>query len=317
MRRVVVLGAILVLAVTPSLVSAQGLFDMGFSQLGGIFGWDQSWCRPGKLIQPCALYVGYSADPANSMRFSLETQNIALGSVASLQHSFGVRGLWLGASNSVQISDRIGILGSFWYLVRDEVVEDREKYNQPSTIGRTWSTDTEWWFADVYAAYGSLNGFALLAGFRYDYFTTRFRDPFNVSGIISAPTDKADLRSESYIPLIGGQTAYSDGSSSFVFRVVGSPIVPGRLTYLQSFAGAAAFLVEGNYSEGYFVEAFTEYAHDFGGLANVGFFGRVNAARYTSDIRVTLVGIGPGTETYDQIFYRNSWTVGVRADVKF
>ncbi len=54
---------------------------------------------------------------------------------------------------------------------------------------------------DGLLALGCGGNVQLLAGLRYDYFTTKFTDP--TVGILTLTNDTADIRSEGWIPLFG------------------------------------------------------------------------------------------------------------------
>ena len=234
MKRIAVLLGILALALAPGMAAAQGFFDGSFFGFGPYFGLGgASSCGEVKAKPPCVLYVGYSGDPGNSTGFSATAQwaGVMAGAL-DITHRYAVRGLWLGASQTLALSDNAGIVASFWYLFPDKSVDSRETYFVSGGVGlaeRTWKTNTQWWYADIIGAFGNLNGFSLLAGFRYDYFTTRFKNPFNAAVVASSVGDTADVKSNGYIPLLGGQVAYSGSYGSLLFRLVGIPTLVGRV----------------------------------------------------------------------------------------
>jgi hypothetical protein len=321
MQRVAVLAIIAALAIMPTGASAQGFLDGSF--LGPYFGMGgASSCDEVKQFPPCVFYVGYSGDPGNSTGFGADTREAPLGNVLDFTHQYAVRGVWLGASKTIALSRTVGVVGSFWYLFPDRSVQSRETYSLlggVNSVGRTWSTTNQWWYADLLGAFGSLNGFSFLAGFRYDFFTTQFRNPVNAF-FGSLGTDTADVRSNGYIPLIGGQMAYAGSNSLLLFRLVGLPALVGRVTYDQTIGGFQRLESSGSYKGGYFIEAFTEYAYAINGKADLGFFARWNSTHGVADLNTegVVAGFGVATSrTFGLGVNRNDWTLGGRLNLKF
>ncbi len=70
----------------------------------------------------------------------------------------------------------------------------------------TWNTRTEWWYLDAAATWACCTPVKVLAGFRYDHFSTRFDNPTNAFGVVFTTADTADLTVNSYLPFVGLQT---------------------------------------------------------------------------------------------------------------
>ena len=184
---------------------------------------------------------------------------------------------------------------------------------------RNWKTDTQWWYADLLGALGNLNGFSLLAGFRYDFFTTRFKNPYDYFGR-TLGTDTADVKSNGYIPLVGGQVAYAGSCGSLLFRLVGFPTLLGQVTYNQTVGGWSRREASGNYNGQYFMEAFAEYAYVLTRTADLGIFARFNSTHGTANVNVEAVFPGQGVvraDTFSLGATRNNWTAGGRMNLRF
>ena len=318
MKRVAVLLGILALALAPCTASAQDFFGFGpYFGLGGT-----SCCGDEKPKSPCTFYVGYSGDPHNSTAFNLTTTSGTVLGAVSLDISTATRGVLLGASKAVSLSDRVGLVGSFWYLFPDKT-KDTEMGGVVAggaLASQTWNkTSTQWWFADLLGAFDSGDGFSFLAGFRYDYYTSRYSDPKNVIGFATVPGDTADVRSNGYIPLIGGQAAFRGTNSRGLVRLVGFPYLVGSLKFSESFTAAATAIEgTGNYNGKYFLEVFAEYAYTLGGTAYFGLFGRFNSTHGTTNFDVTGTGVAPvQNATFKLGLERNVWTVGGMFDLRF
>ncbi len=323
MQRIALLVVIAALAVMPAGAAAQSLFDEFSFGLGPYFGLGRgaSDCAQSNRSTPCFFYVGYSRDPGDSTSFEFRAENRGLNNLFYIGHDYAVHGLWLGASKTVAFSDSIGVTGSFWYLLPLKTGTSLQHYFTAG-IGpnqRTWDTHTQWWYVDLLGTFGSLNGFSLLAGVRYDFFTTRFESPVDSSFPASRITDSADFKSSGYIPLIGAQMASAGSYGSLLFRVIGIPSLAGRLNYEETLQGYR-IKSTGSYSAGHFVEAFAEYAYAVSGQAELGLFARFNSTHGTAGMSVDLLGAGGavrGRDTFNHRVHRNDWSIGGRMSLGF
>ena len=333
MKRVLVCASILVLALAPVGASAQGLFEGNWSGLGSsaqsLFGGNWSGlgaslmggayscgsCGP-KTLGP-VFYVGYTSDPGTSTQVAADTRGTQVLGAYSLAQQYGVRGIWLGVSQAIPVNDSFGIIASGWYMLPGEASDSQEPYNYTTAITRLWSSmKVEWWYADALAALGSLNGFALLGGFRYDYFSTNLSSPKNAVGVASLPSDEADVTSKGYIPLIGAQMAYAGSNYNMLLRVIGCPSLIGRVNYSETFAGATNLEASGNYKGSNFIEVFGEYGHRINDRSAMGLFARFSSTRGASNL--TAEGNpAAGDEPFDVTIGRNSWTAGGHVTLQF
>ncbi len=125
MKRVLLFAGILIIALGPVGASAQGLFGgnwsgLGASLLGG------SWSCGPKCNSP-VLYVGYTYDPGNSTGLKADTRDGAISNVNALAQQYRMRGVWLGLSQTVPVSEQFGIIASGWYLVPGATSNSQEQ----------------------------------------------------------------------------------------------------------------------------------------------------------------------------------------------
>jgi hypothetical protein len=327
MKRVaVILLGVVMLALMPTIGCAQGLFGglPGLPSFGGLTG-GSAGC--GEKLCPSSnlqFYIGWMEDrDGTTINVDAEGAGVALGviGVNSVRHHYSNRGLWLGLSDTICISDRLSFIASGWYLVPSST-SSREEYGlglnleqrQQLAADRTWHTKPQWWYVDGIFAIGSpCGGFALLAGLRYDYYTARFENPYNLG--IGALTDEADVTSEGWIPLLGTQYALTSSMGNLVVRAVGVPSLLGTARYKQTLAGGARVEANGNWNGRGFLEVFTEYSKSFGPGA-VGVFGRWNIAQGNADLDLSILPI-PGSQTYKLALHRSSWTFGASFSLNF
>jgi hypothetical protein len=148
--------------------------------------------------------------------------------------------------------------------------------------GKTWSTNTDWWFVDGALSYETLGLGKLLAGFRYDRFATNFKDPGNFSGPVGSPSDTGDVTINCYIPFVGVQLDQgTPGGSQLMFRVIGFPWLGGDVLYHDSIGNFSVLTqdrieLQKGIGKGYFLEAFAEYGQAVFGSGQVSVFGRWN-----------------------------------------
>lgn len=314
MKRVLVVAGILMLALVPQGASAQGLFGGDWSGLSAALMGGSYQCGP-KLTGP-VFYVGYTYDPGNSTAFSADTRDGGLGSLYNLTQQYGMRGVWLGLSQTVAITDSFGVIASGWYLVPGGIPDSQEPYNYSNVQSRLWSSlKAEWWYADALGALGSLNGFALLGGFRYDRFSTKFSSPIHAS--VGLPSDRADVTSTGYIPLVGAQVAHVGANYNLLLRVIGCPSLIGTVKYSESVSGTSNFDASGNYKGSNFIEIFAEYGYRVNERSSMGLFARFNSTRGVSNLTLNEhPGVGVHAP-FDVSVSRNSWTAGGQVALQF
>ena len=326
-RAAVLLFAVLALALVPTLGTAQGIATAGFSGIpwfnglssfGGIFGGPFS-ATCGQELFPKGItefYVGYM-DHRNGTTIDF-SRSVPLGPFNGYQirHQYPIRGVWLGLSETINLSERIGLFGSGWVLLPSNQT-DLETYNEMAAA-RNWNTRNSWWYIDGLATFSPGAGFSFLAGVRYDKYTTEFRDPFAAFNVNSLPSDTADVITHNVIPLVGAQAGYDCPQSRLLFRVVGFPTLLGSVKYRQNFAGTGAIEASGNYKKGYFLELFSQYVRKFG-PGEVGIFARWSGTHGEVDLDVDSVDIAAPTTngTFDLSLERYAWTVGGSVSLRF
>jgi hypothetical protein len=178
------------------LVSAPAVsFSQGFSLLPGNFFGGQRACGDGDTpwLDPLSFYVGWGTDVVNP-RFTFDSGG---GGVSSLSHRWPLRGLWLGVGEKLNVSERCGINVEAWWLIPSTAVGTEESVvgitqfivtdfpagffiTTPAAVAVNWNTRPDWWYIDGRLACSCAGrNFNVLAGFRYDHFSTRFEFPFS------------------------------------------------------------------------------------------------------------------------------------------
>ena len=200
---------LVLIAVTGTPAGAQGMFGASLPQLPFLGGYSRggSGCgeQAGTGLAVTTFYVGAGLSESQSLRFSAETQGVALLGATKLQHSYANRGLWLGVAETVNLSPSLGVCGSGWYFFQSGISNSPEKYNDSDVVGRIWDVDPRWWFLDGLVALKYSPAFSVLGGVRYDNYTARFTNPADPVGVTSSINDRADLIVSTWIPLIGAQ----------------------------------------------------------------------------------------------------------------
>lgn len=320
MRRILfcVVG-ILVIGLAPAFVLAQGLLGAGLPglpSLGGFMGGSGGCGDKAAGFAGPTLYVGWGAsDPKTS--FGAGAENLGVLGFTEINHKYRDSGIWLGASVPIGLSEYFSILASGWYLIPAGNENTEENYGGPQTIlgRRTWSTSTQWWYVDGLVALSCRqSGAALLAGLRYDYYTTKFSDPTTVFG--GSAADEGDVTSEGWIPLLGVQYSLNSGATSLLARFVGIPALVGNVKYHETILGTNRLEATGNWNGAYFWEFFTEYDRKFNQNGAVGVFGRVQSTNGRSDLDVTVNPAGVN-DTFRLGFKRLNWTIGGSINLSF
>ncbi|MBI4963749.1 MAG: hypothetical protein HY913_10785 [Desulfomonile tiedjei] len=315
-RRVAVLFVgILVLGLAPTLVSAQGTFGMGlpgFPSFSGLLG-ERLGCGQEKTaFSSLKFYVGWGDDRIGN-RFGESAADLPLGGTSDPRNwRHPNRGLWLGLADQLQFTERIGVLVSGWYLIPSNR-NGEEQVTSSGFVRKTWETKNRWYWLEA-ALNVDVGMGSVVGGFRYDYNTASFKDPFNIVSLNQSDTPEADFTFENFIPFFGIQ--YS--CANLTARVIGFPALFGTARYGETnlaFANPAIFSrIEGTgtYKNGYFFEAFLEYSRAVFGTGQIGAFGRYTAihSQSTTDFEGALAGIIPPTASTNLFLDRQNWTVG-------
>ena len=332
MRRVSFLTlAVIMLLLAPAFVSASGLFGIGLpwtSNLGGVLSGPSGCCDPGLKCCP-SVYVGYEIGQSRDRKpFNFGSDfSAAPDGTYQLNTNFSEPGgLWLGVSNYCPLADRIGIMASGWYLFpsggdAEETYGVGLQANGNGGGNRIWSTSRSWGWIDGAMVLGSQCGLNVIAGFRWDSYSVRLRNPTSANPPLlprGTASDEADLTLNSYIPLIGTQDRCGGPCCGLLVRVVGFPWVPGNLRYGETgFLGAGSRLqINGNYDRAYFLEVFSEYSRNCGSLGCFGIFARWNYLDVRSHTNPEIVN--PSIIIVDlNEEPRTSWTVGGKFTLNF
>jgi hypothetical protein len=317
MRRIVVwVLSILVIGLTPCFVLAQGFIGAGLPalpSLGGFMGSSGSFGDKVTGIAVPTLYVGYGA---GDLQFGAGADNLGAAGVRQINHSYRNNGVWLGAALPVGLSEYFSVLASGWYFFPTSDNGTTESYNQGRLGQRHWSARTQWWYVDGLVAIScGKSGAALLAGVRYDSFTTKFQDPSTERNRFDLATDEADVISEGWIPLLGVQYAMNSGQNALIARFVGIPTLLGTAKYNETINNNR-IESSGNWNGGYFWELFAEYDRNFNQMGGIGVFGRVQSTNGRADLDLAYIPT-PDNDTFRLGLNRLNWTVGGSMNLSF
>jgi hypothetical protein len=338
-----VAAAFALLISVPAVSLSQGFSS--FALPSGLFGGPSpfsSGSRPDGMpwLDPLSFYAGWG-EPVNSLVFAFDGQ---LGASVGLRHRWAVRGVWLGVAEKINFSERCGVGVEAWWLVPSTargsedatftrilfiaVPSGDEEFPfslVPFTVtgpqGQSWNTFPDWWYIDGrLMAKPIWRDFDLLAGFRYDHFSTRFEFPFDPFGDIpSSSSDRSDITVNSYIPYVGFQYNSVGSASNLCMRLIGFPWVPATVQHFQTGEAGAGIRAEsnGNFNRrGYFLEFFGEYSRTVFGDAGLGGWLRWNVLSGAGIINTTIrPGELSGSDTFT--FTRNTIAFGAKATLNF
>jgi hypothetical protein len=313
----------ILITIMSTAAGAQSLFGPGFpggSYLEGFWRGAVGCGDPGWPTGGARVYVGGSSDYAGgtAFDFAILPGQINPVNAQKIQHSYGNRGVWIGLTLPFDPIPRLGISASAWSFLRTGSVHSRETFNDTTFISREWQVQPYWTILEALAILRCGYGCNIIGGFRYDHYDISLKNPVSV-GVLSLPTDHADLNVRNYIPLVGTQYEYNSQMGSLLFRAVGFPALGGDLNYQEPFAGAVALRATGHYRRGYFFELFMECSKKFG-TGQLGLFARWNELHAQSTASVNTLGGGGvvlATQNYDFSFNRNSWTLGGSLNLAF
>jgi hypothetical protein len=333
MKKLLFVAVAFTLLVSAPVVS----FSQGFSLLPGNF-----FGSPGAYrgdygspwLDPLSFYVGWGTDVVNP-RFTFDSGG---GGVSSLSHRWPLRGLWLGVGEKLNVSERCGINVEAWWLIPSTAVGTEESVvgitqfivtdfpagffiTTPAAVAVNWNTRPDWWYIDGRLACSCAGrNFNVLAGFRYDHFSTRFEFPFSpTTGFAFDPNNQADITVNSYIPYVGFEYSCMGAGSGLCMRLIGFPWVPADVVHSETGEAGAGLRATstGNFNSGrYFIEFFGEYSRTVFGGAGIGAWFRWQDLSGRGPITTT---INPGGLAISDafVFDRNTVAFGGKATLNF
>lgn len=230
-----------------------------------------------------SFYAGYLFSSKQGLRFSREA---AEGTdQPDLVYKFPVQGVLLAASAIFSAGESFGVLGGGALLIPVKSTGTTDEEGVGATaLNSSTNANNQLGFLDVAgfykfheAGWGSVQA---LAGFRWDHFTSKMDYVSRDAADTFFRDVSANLTVNAYIPYVGIRMSQATACSFFNARVIGFPVLPGNVTFQNSFTGTennAAVNgggdVSSSFSSGYFLEVFAEYAAKVLGDVFVGGFG--------------------------------------------
>jgi hypothetical protein len=194
-------------------------------------------CQPRQnLLGPLTISVGY-IDTFKNSQIRREVASNGITVSPSYEFKTPTTGAWLGASQSLYVGQKCGIVGSGGILVPSKthgtvVLQGTPGAITPSSdidIDNQWGRVDGAAFCEVFRTENCNFGFLILGGFRWDYFEQKVKgDAVNANGA-SVGNFKDDLTVNSYLPYLGGQFSLSSCNSSANVRFIVSPGLWGEM----------------------------------------------------------------------------------------
>ncbi|MBM4327402.1 MAG: hypothetical protein FJ118_09595 [Deltaproteobacteria bacterium] len=272
--------------------------------------------------EPIRFYVGWM-EPVRNAYSAFDQEASGTGTAGS--HDWPVAGLWLGAAKSISLGERCALGLDGWLLIpaNREAIE-RDEFNRviagggriraltvtTTPVVRTWETYTDWWYADAEVGCRLSGGFMVFGGFRYEHFSTRFKNPGIPAGTPGSSDDNADITVNGYLPYIGVQLQQGGSTSLVSIRALGFPYVPADVQHLETGETGTGLRTEatGAFSGGYFVELLGEYrARVFGG-PDLGAFVKYNVFHGRGNLNLDVTDFPSSSSGF--AFHRESITFG-------
>lgn len=327
--------ALLVLAALPVLANAQGL--LGFPWPGRAQAVGCGACDPCNLplFEPPTFYVGWM-ETARNVTFSFDQGDP--GSFFGDKHYWRVAGLWLGLEEIINLNCNCGIALDGWVLIPsnrpfesiqgttrsivtitgEDDDDGRRTVSVLQGIGnRDWNSRPDWWYLDAAATYAVYGGSRIIAGFRYEHFSTRFDNPSSLT-LPSTSGDTADITVNSYLPYVGIQSSIGGPASNVKVRFIGFPYVPASVSHFETGEAGVGTRVEttGRFDRSYFLELFAEYSRKLFGDASMGAFFRWNLLHGNTNLTTDVLPISVSSSTLGS-FDRNTYTFGGSLSLNF
>lgn len=301
------LFAVLVTAVIvwglPGVGAAQAI--PGMERITGLFGQPASYRGNGgcddtdrRLTSEFSVYYGWLEQREGSV-WALQRQQ-ATGTAA-----WPLRGSWLQATEELTFDNSYGLVvsGGIFFPKRPSGTW----YSVPAAGSFDFDIASyHWGFLDGLAKVRVSGGLDILGGFRWDRTSVRVDYSDNT-------TD--DYILNAYLPLIGAQLKQPISNGLFLVRVVGAPLVRGRVTY--QFSDGLGYAEFGDFpinAQSSFVEVLADCKLKMRRDILAGGFVKYNMMRVRTDYR-NLAGLTD--ESVAWVVNIKSWVIGGVVSVAF
>jgi hypothetical protein len=329
-KGLILLGALVVVASFTVASQAQGLSGIWPGRAPTM---EASPCDPVcPLFDPPVFYVGWMESSTTTINFD---------ATAGGGQRWLLSGLWLGLAERINLNCNAGVDLDGWLLIPSNrkggesetinetipvltttvttdsagvphVTTTTTSVTTPTPFNRTWDTRPDWWYLDAAANFACCTGLKALAGFRYEHFSTNFKNPSPVFGLTTTPDDTADLTVNSYLPYVGLQSSIGGPGSKVSLRVIGFPIAPASVTFSETglFGVNSRVQASGNWSRSHFMEVFAEGNRMFSSDMGVGAFFRWNLLYGKGSLATEILPAVGSIDDPKASFNRNTYTFG-------
>ena len=287
-----------------------------------------------------SLSIGYAFSGGTNFDFASVDGTTIFGGrefdhrIPNLSGAYVAGDLLFNITNRLSLTAGVKGTVSFKNGTDDEMVG----FTPPAFAVRNWDADARYWCtADLLLSYAIvkdasfLKDLSAVAGFRYDYHKISFKNAqVTAGGVVSLPTDKTDIKMQTYSPVLG-VTSTLQGFKSGIFggdiklSLLGSPFVFGRMDYTEGFGDPAfRFEVAENFGRSYFLNIgaeVTAISAKIGPRADltVALFGQYT--QFVIDDKVTMTGVTGGglvvTKDFNFTARPNMAVVGLKAAIEF
>ncbi len=287
-----------------------------------------------------SLSLGYAFSGGTDFNFT-SVDGVGIFDGTKFDHSIpNLSGVYVAGDLLFNFTNRLSLTAGVKGTVSFNNGTDEETVGLflSSPAVRSWDPDNRYWCtADLLLSYAIvkdasfLKDLSAVAGFRYDYHKMSFKNAqVTAGGVVSAPTDKTDIKMQTYSPVLG-VTSTLQGFRSGIFggdirlSLLGSPFVFGRIDYTEGFGDPAfRFDVAENFGRSYFVNIgaeVTAISAKIGPRADlsVALFGQYT--QFVIDDKVTMTGTNGGgvaiTKDFNFSARPNIAVVGIKTAIEF
>ncbi len=303
------LAVIAVLIAIPALAPAQGWPTLGVPDdvsLGNL-----------------SLTGGYITN-AGVTHYKVSKAGNGVVGVRQAEWDYDYASFYMAGTLPVSLGDRGALLLSGSVAIPSTSQGRETVYNNAfAPVGRRlWSADTYTGTLEAIWAYPLSGTFSALAGFRWVYWQTSYKNPKVQVPFSYANTDSGDVTLNGYVPFVGLLATYG----GLNVGAVGIPTTVGNLVHNEVFGGVNAIVLKatGAFTGGYFFEMFADYGMPMPGSlvagydADVALFGKCSflAIDASPTLDWDVVGV-KFTETMDFTLQRNLFVLGAKATLNF
>lgn len=288
--------------VVPCVVLVLTFSSFVYAQFGGQFACT-TWLSPGSKT---TFYAGALVDPSDGLAIGADLSVPVLGD-DNFVWNLPFRGVWLGLSADLALTNRIGVMASAGWLIPSSQTSGSSTDDSGGGISPGFRSLDQFYILDGAVFLNTWASTKLIGGFRWDHLSTNLKLSIPQLGSF---VERDNFTFNAYLPYLGVQV----DQGGVVVRIIGFPIVPGDVRWAETQQVVGLFAATESrsfrFKSGQFLEVFASYSKKISNRMEIGGFVTFDYLHGRTDFVTPAVVTFIPDEAISWTYNRRYWTMG-------